>query len=95
MTDEEIEKASFIDGEMQKRFYINGEKFTIEDVEYVYDVAFEEGRISTIEKYSQVDRATIISEETLEEENKKLKERIVELEEQNTSLTDMVDWEWE
>lgn len=33
----------------------------------------KEGRISTIERYAQIDRATIISEETLEIENEKLK----------------------
>lgn len=40
---------------------------------------FEEGRISTIEKYSQVDRATISSEETLEIENAELKLRVESL----------------
>lgn len=47
MTEEELKKANFIDGEIQKRFYDNGEKFTVEDVEYVYDVAFTEGRKET------------------------------------------------
>lgn len=44
MTEVEARKSNFIDSEMQDRYYRNGEKFTVEDVEYAYDSGVKDGR---------------------------------------------------
>lgn len=44
MTEAEVKKTNFIDSEMQARYYRNGGKFTVEDVEYAYDSGVKDGR---------------------------------------------------
>lgn len=74
MTDEE--KAEFIN-EMTEKIYcwLANEKAKIKQaIKEGLEKGLAEGRISTIEQYSQVDRATISSVETLEKKNAELKE---------------------
>ncbi len=44
MTDREVCKANFIDGEMQSRYFSNGGKFMLVDVENAYDQGLQDGR---------------------------------------------------